>query len=202
MDVFVLVFIVSRIVLFFFFFQAEDGIRDFHVTGVQTWLFRSGGGAIAHPDRRRPRLLVEPPRPHPLGETGIDARGLKRLRDAVERRRLDITILALGDVARRLHQAADRIALVGGRAPQLGWVALATQHRVLYFAQPASGPEQLLDGIRLAQRELVDEPRGKRRPAKPAHLLGRGALSALAKIADELVPCPREPFRRLEVEAL
>src|SRR5690606_39833342 len=26
---------------FFFFFQAEDGIRDFHVTGVQTCLFRS-----------------------------------------------------------------------------------------------------------------------------------------------------------------
>src|SRR5690606_40523333 len=26
---------------FIFFFQAEDGIRDFHVTGVQTWLFRS-----------------------------------------------------------------------------------------------------------------------------------------------------------------
>src|SRR6266700_5375019 len=24
------------IILFFFFFQAEDGIRDFHVTGVQT----------------------------------------------------------------------------------------------------------------------------------------------------------------------
>src|SRR6266511_4525937 len=27
--------------LLFFFFQAEDGIRDFHVTGVQTLLFRS-----------------------------------------------------------------------------------------------------------------------------------------------------------------
>src|SRR5690606_39960213 len=26
----------SRYVFFFFFFQAEDGIRDFHVTGVQT----------------------------------------------------------------------------------------------------------------------------------------------------------------------
>jgi len=26
---------------FFFFFQAEDGIRDIGVTGVQTWLFRS-----------------------------------------------------------------------------------------------------------------------------------------------------------------
>src|SRR5690606_40499353 len=25
-----------RLILFFFFFQAEDGIRDFHVTGVQT----------------------------------------------------------------------------------------------------------------------------------------------------------------------
>src|SRR5690606_39479367 len=27
--------------LHFFFFQAEDGIRDFHVTGVQRVLFRS-----------------------------------------------------------------------------------------------------------------------------------------------------------------
>src|SRR5688500_16043757 len=26
---------------FFFFYQAEDGIRDYKVTGVQTWLFRS-----------------------------------------------------------------------------------------------------------------------------------------------------------------
>src|SRR5690606_40575929 len=26
----------SLVVIFFFFFQAEDGIRDFHVTGVQT----------------------------------------------------------------------------------------------------------------------------------------------------------------------
>src|SRR5690606_40097426 len=32
---------------FFFFFQAEDGIRDFHVTGVQT---------CALPIWRRPRL--------------------------------------------------------------------------------------------------------------------------------------------------
>src|SRR6266508_6305223 len=29
-----------------FFFQAEDGIRDGHVTGVQTLLFRSGAGAV------------------------------------------------------------------------------------------------------------------------------------------------------------
>src|SRR5262249_57356799 len=30
--------------LFCFFFQAEDGIRDWSVTGVQTWLFRSPDG--------------------------------------------------------------------------------------------------------------------------------------------------------------
>src|SRR5437763_9456685 len=30
--------------VFFFFFQAEDGIRDTSVTGVQTLLFRSLGG--------------------------------------------------------------------------------------------------------------------------------------------------------------
>src|SRR5215475_4319712 len=29
------------LVIIFFFFQAEDGIRDFHVTGVQTCAFRS-----------------------------------------------------------------------------------------------------------------------------------------------------------------
>src|SRR5690606_39920464 len=28
--------VITIIVSFFFFFQAEDGIRDFHVTGVQT----------------------------------------------------------------------------------------------------------------------------------------------------------------------
>src|SRR5688572_31760065 len=32
----------SRGVYVFFFFQAEDGIRDLTVTGVQTLLFRSG----------------------------------------------------------------------------------------------------------------------------------------------------------------
>src|SRR2546430_13608311 len=32
--------------MYFFFFQAEDGIRDLTVTGVQTWLFRSGSVRI------------------------------------------------------------------------------------------------------------------------------------------------------------
>src|SRR5207302_5388070 len=54
---------------FFFFFQAEDGIRDFHVTGVQTctlpiWLGHSIGSgspgvrhARGHPGRRARRGL-------------------------------------------------------------------------------------------------------------------------------------------------
>src|SRR5690606_40875876 len=41
-----------------FFFQAEDGIRDFHVTGVQTCAL-----PIWHPDtaRRRPAAFPVPP---------------------------------------------------------------------------------------------------------------------------------------------
>src|SRR5690606_40414848 len=42
----------------FFFFQAEDGIRDFHVTGVQTCALPicrgSAGRRRGHRDRRRP----------------------------------------------------------------------------------------------------------------------------------------------------
>src|SRR5207244_9628437 len=34
------------LLMFFFFFQAEDGIRDDLVTGVQTWLFRSKAGGF------------------------------------------------------------------------------------------------------------------------------------------------------------
>src|SRR3712207_7680347 len=49
----------------FFFFQAEDGIRDIGVTGVQTWLFRSprlAAGGRDQPVRQRldqPRVLGE-----------------------------------------------------------------------------------------------------------------------------------------------
>src|SRR5690606_1020839 len=53
-----------RIFLFFFFFQAEDGIRDFHVTGVQTCalpIFRRSG-AIRTTPRRRSGQSTRPPR--------------------------------------------------------------------------------------------------------------------------------------------
>src|SRR6266511_5112468 len=52
---------------FFFFFQAEDGIRDFHVTGVQTCALPiSARGAPAAPARTARRIVAfsaaSPPR--------------------------------------------------------------------------------------------------------------------------------------------
>src|SRR5204862_5666853 len=47
----------------FFFFQAEDGIRDLYVTGVQTLLFRSGGlqRRISAEQRRGHRVRLHDP---------------------------------------------------------------------------------------------------------------------------------------------
>src|SRR5437870_13185760 len=40
-------------IFYFFFFQAEDGIRDGHVTGVQTYALPISGTAIAKKARAR-----------------------------------------------------------------------------------------------------------------------------------------------------
>src|SRR3712207_7641992 len=59
--------------MFFFFFQAEDGIRDIGVTGVQTcalpiWVYanRRGPPADRGPGRAEPSR-ARPAREHPLG---------------------------------------------------------------------------------------------------------------------------------------
>src|SRR3989454_113002 len=44
----------GEFVSLFFFFQAEDGIRDYKVTGVQTWLFRS----VLYRPPRLPKALL------------------------------------------------------------------------------------------------------------------------------------------------
>src|SRR3989454_8961896 len=68
--------------LFFFFFQAEDGIRDYKVTGVQTCalpIWARAGRAAGLPDRvDRPQPLVSaaasrPGPPAPLGGRRGDA---------------------------------------------------------------------------------------------------------------------------------
>src|SRR5436309_9465848 len=48
--------------LFFFFFQAEDGIRDFHVTGVQTCALPiSSGTSTTRAASRSPSSRMRPP---------------------------------------------------------------------------------------------------------------------------------------------
>src|SRR5256885_6123795 len=44
-----------RVVLFFFFFQAEDGIRDYKVTGVQTCALPISRTPCEHSARRHAR---------------------------------------------------------------------------------------------------------------------------------------------------
>src|SRR6266511_3151837 len=57
-------------IFFFFFFQAEDGIRDFHVTGVQTCALpiyhgrrQQRGGDPGRPDAAAPQARGDDPRP-------------------------------------------------------------------------------------------------------------------------------------------
>src|SRR5256885_7562255 len=46
-----------EVICIFFFFQAEDGIRDYKVTGVRRVLFRSRALASAKSERRRIAML-------------------------------------------------------------------------------------------------------------------------------------------------
>src|SRR5215475_8951364 len=57
---------------FFFFFQAEDGIRDFHVTGVQTCALPIS--LLACPISRRPTYAVRPGMPSTPSAVEIGAR--------------------------------------------------------------------------------------------------------------------------------
>src|SRR5690349_23724119 len=56
----------------FFFFQAEDGIRDLYVTGVQTWLFRSARHPAGH--ARGPRARAGRRRARAVAAAGVKGR--------------------------------------------------------------------------------------------------------------------------------
>src|SRR5690606_40412377 len=78
---------VRRSIVFFFFFQAEDGIRDFHVTGVQTCALpislvpastgprRSRDPRLVARRRRRPSAPADPGEGTRPRGTGDAARG-------------------------------------------------------------------------------------------------------------------------------
>src|SRR6266508_5157785 len=70
--------------LFFFFFQAEDGIRDGHVTGVQTCALPIS----------TPRVVSKLQRPTRI--------------DSVRRRRLASRVFSIGGDARRCYGAAQK----------------------------------------------------------------------------------------------
>src|SRR5204863_1497879 len=63
-NVFNICLVFIRVILLFFFFQAEDGIRDLYVTGVQTCALpissRHGGGVDNASQAPPPCRLVRP----------------------------------------------------------------------------------------------------------------------------------------------
>src|SRR5690606_41710363 len=85
---------------FFFFFQAEDGIRDFHVTGVQTCALPIFG-LVVRPDRRRGRG-GGPPEPMAV-RPFRDGRGPKLCAMAGGFGRPETKSIAMGDDENRLH---------------------------------------------------------------------------------------------------
>src|SRR6266516_4719307 len=85
------VFISFVILVIFFFFQAEDGIRDRTVTGVQT---------CALP------ILLQAGR-------GVDAGRIELVREADRRRRALILGPVVAQISRRLHVVDDHVGRVG-----------------------------------------------------------------------------------------
>src|SRR5256885_5765181 len=69
------IYVQSRVIAhFFFFFQAEDGIRDYKVTGVQTCALPISR-PVAAADRRRERALEREPGAPDRVERGVGKRG-------------------------------------------------------------------------------------------------------------------------------
>src|SRR5882762_8259881 len=82
---------------FFFFFQAEDGIRDSSVTGVQTCALPicKAGHAGGRRDPRRRRRLADAPGPTMIEDVAIRTRALtKRYGDVEAVRGVDLDVRA------------------------------------------------------------------------------------------------------------
>src|SRR5437660_6255636 len=81
-SVFCYLFLIRSFCFFFFFFQAEDGIRDGHVTGVQTCalpIFRARvRGRQARRDRSAKSPFASPSRTPPIPSGGVPICGRSR----------------------------------------------------------------------------------------------------------------------------
>src|SRR5437016_7915094 len=110
----------NLILITLFFFQAEDGIRDWSVTGVQTCALPICGGWIQAERGARPAqavLLVEDREAYLAGEPADDGRFLAAFAHAlehtggyppVEARRVAGTLLQIGRAAGR-----ERVCISG-----------------------------------------------------------------------------------------
>src|SRR5207249_9714445 len=100
-----------RVVCYLFFFQAEDGIRDRNVTGVQTCALPIYHHALLHPRRRpaagasdggaarrrRPPRRLAPGRPAARrAGAAILLRGAAEIGRASCRERVEISVVAAG----------------------------------------------------------------------------------------------------------
>src|SRR6266511_6364796 len=96
---------------FFFFFQAEDGIRDFHVTGVQTCALPISGTApgacFAGPLSPRPPPFA-PPAPQRIAPPCSSASQLLWRRPTSRARASSATTPRLPDADRRRQQVTAR----------------------------------------------------------------------------------------------
>src|SRR2546426_1873806 len=111
----------SRIAYFFFFFQAEDGIRDYKVTGVQTCALPIYDRARDVPDVV---LVEDQQRPEPGAGQGLaNAAQAVPVQAAEVHALLEVHLR----VARRLEGPVPRVSRVDGlgrHAARLGRVSL------------------------------------------------------------------------------
>src|SRR5256885_6194478 len=125
----------ARALVYFFFFQAEDGIRDYKVTGVQTCALpisqQALGAAIA---RRR----VEPGKERPVDRHGAEL-------DLAVGQHASEHVATVGLVAARVvTRPADRASVPRepaepGRLPARAVADVDPEHAAA-FGQPASTP--------------------------------------------------------------
>src|SRR2546425_1417185 len=180
--------------IFFFFFQAEDGIRDKLVTGVQTCAL-----PISVRRARRPRRLLSgprpaarnrssgPDRPSPRRPSSCDGRGANRPA-ALRARTWSVPRIPVPGVSPvlRYRQAPSRPAagdprVPGARGPGMSPIDAAIIRRKLQRIAAS------LDGLRPVARLSLEEYRARFYERKAAERLLQEAIEAALDVNAHLI---------------
>src|SRR5207302_2943123 len=78
----------GSLICIFFFFQAEDGIRDFHVTGVQTCALPISIHLLRSPSPARDRLQTNAPTDRRRDDAQLRHQPIELIRERSEERRV------------------------------------------------------------------------------------------------------------------